>query len=306
VPVTQLIRISSTVSELARTVAFYRDWLELHVGPVQKLKDPTCNSLLGLDRCTTAHTADVTIGQHVLELVAFDPPGQSYPDERKSNDQLFEHVALVTGDITAVWVRLKGGSPGTITEGSPVLLPPNTGSVTAFKFRDPEGHPLELIFFPKGVGDPQWQGNGAPGIVGYDHTAISVMNLDLSIAFYTELLGCRFGGRSLNAGFEQDRLDGLNNCQVDVVALLPAKVATPHLELLHYRTPPGQKIQAGVKANDVASARQVYKVDDLAALVEQLEAAGATFVSPDVVTLKDGCRAAAIHDPDGHMIVLME
>jgi hypothetical protein len=30
------------------------------------------------------------------------------------------------------------------------------------------------------------------------------------------------------------------------------------------------------------------------------------FVSPGVLTLKDGSKAAAIRDPDGHMIVLLE
>jgi hypothetical protein len=29
------------------------------------------------------------------------------------------------------------------------------------------------------------------------------------------------------------------------------------------------------------------------------------FVSPGVVTLKDGGKAASIRDPDGHMILLM-
>ena len=60
-----------------------------------------------------------------------------------------------------------------------------------------------------------------------------------------------------------------------------------------------------MKANDVAAARQVHAVDDLIALVRRLEAADAPFVSPGIVTLKDGGKAAAVRDPDGHMIVLM-
>jgi catechol 2,3-dioxygenase-like lactoylglutathione lyase family enzyme len=305
VAVTQLIRVSITVADLAGTAAFYRDRLGLDVGAEQALGDPAWSSLLGLDAGTAARAVDITLGQHVLKLVAFDPPGVPYPAERASNDQWFEHVALVTGDIAAVWDRLERGSSGVITKGDPVLLPPNTGSVTAFKFRDPEGHPLELIFFPKGVGDPVWQQTSGTGILGYDHTAISVMDVDRSVAFYTNLLGFHVGGRSLNQGAEQDRLDGLSGCQVDVVALQPAEVATPHVELLHYRTPPGRTLAAEVNANDVASARQVHKVDDLEALVGRLEAKGVTFVSPGAVTLKDSGKAAAIRDPDGHMIVLM-
>ena len=60
-----------------------------------------------------------------------------------------------------------------------------------------------------------------------------------------------------------------------------------------------------VARHDVASIRQFHKVDDLDALVRQLKAADVTFISQGIVTLKDGERAAAILDPDGHMIVLM-
>jgi hypothetical protein len=83
-------------------------------------------------------------------------------------------------------------------------------------------------------------------------------------------------------------------------------VATPHVELLHYRTPPGRASTSEVDANDVASARQIHKVDDLIPLIRRLEAEDVAFVSPGVLTLKDGRKAAAIRDPDGHMIVLLE
>jgi len=304
-PVTQLIRVSVTVADLAGTAAFYRNWLGLEVGPEQMMVDRTWNSLLGLELGTKARAVDVTIGWQVVKLVAFDPPGRPYPSERASNDQWFQHFAFVSGDIASAWEKLKGGALGDITKGAPVRLPANTGSVSAFKFRDPEGHPLELIFFPPGVGDPQWQGRTASGIVGYDHTAISVMDVDRSMAFYTKLLGFKIGARSLNIGVEQDRLDGLTDCAVDVVTLEPASDATPHVELLHYRRPLGRTLTSEVQANDVASARQVHRVDDLDALVGRLEAEGVTFVSSGLVTLKDGGRAAAIRDPDGHMIVLM-
>jgi catechol 2,3-dioxygenase-like lactoylglutathione lyase family enzyme len=304
-PVTQLIRISITVADLAGTAAFYRDWLGLTVGPEQTLADPAWNSLLGLEQDATARAIDIAIGQQTLKLVAFDPPGRPYPPERASNDQWFQHFCLVCVDIVKIWERLAGGSPGVITKGAPVLLPLNTGSVTAFKFRDPEGHPLELIFFPPEIGNSAWQKAGG-GIAGCDHTAISVMDLDRSIAFYSGLLGFQVGGRSLNRSPEQDRLDGLRGCEVDVVALQPASATTPHVELLHYRRPLGRTSTSEIRSNDVASTRQIHRVDDLDGLVARLDAEGVTFVSPGVVILKDGGKGAAIRDPDGHMIVLME
>ncbi|MEG6507608.1 VOC family protein [Methyloligella sp. 2.7D] len=303
--VTQLLRVSLTVSDLGEACAFFRDALGLEAGPEQALGDPAWNALLGLAEGTTARGADISFGDETLKLVAFDPPGAAYPSPRASNDQWFEHIALATGDIVPMWEKLERASPETITEGAPVLLPPNTGSVTAFKFRDPEGHPLELLSFPKGVGDPRWQKGGA-GIRGYDHTAISVTDLKRSVAFYTDLLGLHIAGQSLNQGPEQDLLDGLEGCEVDVVALAPSETPTPHLELLHYRRPKGALLSADVAASDAASVRQVYGVDDLTSLVAKLEAADVAFVSPGIVTLKSGAKAAAIRDPDRHMIVLLE
>ncbi|NVO17892.1 MAG: VOC family protein [Rhodoplanes sp.] len=302
--VTQLLGISITVADLA-TAAFYRDRLGLEIGPEHTVSDPAWNTLLGLTPRTTARAIDVAIGPMTVELVAFDPPGLAYPAERASTDLWFEHCALVCRDIAAARERLAGGSFGAITDGGPVLLPPNTGRVSAFKFRDPEGHPLELITFPEGVGAAVWHQSPGPGILGYDHTAISVLDVDRSIAFYSGLLGFSIGGRSLNQGPEQDRLDGLTGCAVDVVALEPASVATPHVELLHYRTPLGRVAAAEVRSNDVAAVRQVHAVDDLDAIVRRLERAGVRFVSPGVVTSQSGRRAAVVRDPDEHAIMLV-
>lgn len=305
-PVTQLVCGAITVGDLAGAAAFYRDALGLEVGPEHALADPAWGRVLGLAEGTAARAVDIAVGRQMLELIAFDPPGRPYPAERASNDPWFQHFALVCGDIAAVWRRLEAASPGLVTGGEPVLLPPNTGRVTAFKFRDPEGHPLELIAFPPGVGDPVWQATGTAGIRGFDHTAITVADLDRSIAFYTGLLGFRIAGRSLNVGPEQDRLDGLAGCEVDVVALAPAAVATPHVELLHYRLPAGRTAMTIFAVNDVASVRQIHKVDGLPALLRRLEAAGAAFVSPGAVPLQSGGTAAAVRDPDGHILVLME
>ncbi|MGH6681389.1 MAG: VOC family protein, partial [Bradyrhizobium sp.] len=175
----------------------------------------------------------------------------------------------------------------------------------AYKFRDPEGHPLEWIAFPPKVGDPQWHSRGRARVLCYDHSAIVVGDVERSIAFYAGLLGFKLGGRSLNIGTEQDRLDGLTGCDVDVVALQPARLATPHVELLHYRMPAGRPSNGKIRANDVASVRQVHRVDDLDELVRLLETSGVTFVSPGLVRLTGGEQAAAILDPDGHMITLV-
>ena len=305
-PVTRFIRVSITVADLAGAAAFYRDALGLEIGPERSLDDPAWNALFGLSPGTTARACRILVRQQTFDIVAFEPPGKPYPSDRASNDQWFQHFSLVCGDIGQVSKRLKAAHPGVITEGSPVLLPPNTGSVTAFKFRDPEGHPLELISFPEGVGAPQWHEMSDEGILGYDHTAISVMDLERSLSFYTGLLGMHIAGRSLNQGPEQDEMDALQQCEVDVLALEPTVVAKPHVELLHYRTPTGRVLTAPLNTNDVAAARQVHEVDDFDALVGRLEAEGVPFVSPGIVSMENGGKAVSIRDPDEHMLVLLD
>ena len=136
--------------------------------------------------------------------------------------------------------RLLASGAMPISEGGPQHLPANTGGVTAFKFRDPDGHPLELIAFPPGVGDPRWQRRpDARLTLGIDHFALVVSDVERSIAFYSAQLGFRVVSRTVNRGEEQNRLDGLAGVEVDVIALAPGSGAqTPHLELLGYRQPP--------------------------------------------------------------------
>ncbi|MGD9658965.1 MAG: VOC family protein, partial [Methylocystis sp.] len=183
-PVTRLLNVSLTVENLRQAAAYFGDSLGLESGPERTLDDPGHNRLLGLGSETTARALDIRVGAQTLELLAFDPPGALYPAERAANDQWFQHVAFVCRNIEATAQPLGSGGAGAITRGGPVLLPPNTGSVTAFKFRDPEGHPLELIEFPDGVGAPIWRERTGSGVHGYDHTAISTLDLDRSQAFY--------------------------------------------------------------------------------------------------------------------------
>ena len=87
--------------------------------------------------------------------------------------------------------------------------------------------------------------------------------------------------RSLNQGPAQARLDGLAGARVRVTGLRPASATGPGLELLGYQ-PPGRA--AGVTSpNDV--------VTDWVTLA---------------VSLSPGASPFAVHDPDGHRLVLAD
>ena len=95
-------------------------------------------------------------------------------------DLVFQHLALVTDDAETAWRRACDAGATPISREGPVTLPQSAGGVTAVKFRDPEGHPLEFLQFPRGA-NPDWKGKG---IMGIDHSAISVSDVAASRRFY--------------------------------------------------------------------------------------------------------------------------
>ena len=140
-----------------------------------------------------------------------------------------------------------------------MTLPPSSGGVTAIKFRDPEGHPLELLCFPD-TADTHWRGSG---MLGVDHSAIVVRNLAASKAFYLAH-GLTAGTTTLNQGAAQAVLDDLEDPIADVVAMMP-QFGRSHVELLHYRQPENPA-SAPYSVNDVAATRIVWRGNNAALL----------------------------------------
>ena len=102
-----------------------------------------------------ANEVKMRIGEEEIVLVQFESAGREYPARSRSDDLWFQHLAIVVSDMDEGYSRLRssGGWDPISTEG-PETLPASSGGVRAFKFRDPDGHPLELLWLPPGVGGP--------------------------------------------------------------------------------------------------------------------------------------------------------
>ncbi len=227
--------------------------------------------------------------------------GLPYPDGSTAADLWFQHFAIVANDMPAAFARLANFDLCPITQGAPQVLPPSTGSVVAYKFRDPDGHPLELIAFPAGAGDPVWaQARGGPSI-GVDHSAVSVAESARSVAFWSAL-GFTRETRGLNTGVEQDRLDGLAGVRVEVIGLAAPQMQTPHVELLCYRAPRGR---AGPPRDetDIADTALVVTLDDTDDAVRRLERLDGV---AQARCASDEARLVSIRDPDGHRVLLLD
>lgn len=264
VKILALREFARNVEDLAAAVDFYTRALGFQAtGPA--VDDPMLAEILGLRRVRIQR---LRLGAQTIELSQCHPPGAAYPAGADAHDLDFQHIAIVTPDIAAAYHRVMAQGAQPISHGGPQKLPETSGGVTAFKFRDPFGHPLELLAFP-----------AQPGLAardpGYDHSAISIGDLTRSLAFYTGL-GLHLAAQQVNQGSAQESLDGLDQVIVDVVALHPPLPA-PHLELLHYRRPSPSPVRIPA-LNDIAADRLVFTAD-----------------TPSPVLLRD---------PDGHVLVL--
>lgn len=285
-----IVGFGRTVADLAVTEAFYRDGLAFQrIAPPEPVPTAQAEALGLVDR--RAIQLRMRLGAQTVTFLAVDPPGAPYPPDPAATDPFFQHLAIPVRAMDAAMVQLARVNPKPISRGGPQVLPPSSGAVTAYKFRDPDGHPLELIFFPEGSAAERWR--DAPGLfLGIDHSAITVTDLDAAMAFLTGPLGLTLAQRGLNQGPEQARLDGLHEPQVEVIALEPPEPA-PHVELLHYHVPV-LRPQLRFGTADRAATRFVFSAADPACLLRRLRDAGlAPRASADGTALY--CAG-----PDGH------
>jgi len=298
--VSRLLRINRTVSDMAVAVAFYRDALDFRVVGQATLDGEAWSSLMGVAK-GRGRSVTLRLGAQHMALVAFDPPGNPYPPRSGSTDLWFQHIAIAVSDMNAACARLRGHSFEPISRDGPQRLPPADGSVIAYKFRDPDGHPLELIQFPRNDSSARQE---EPAVfLGIDHSAINVADIGSSVDFYTRTLGLSIASRSINSGRAQQRLDRAADDLVDVVSVQPADAGPPHVELLGYRTPTGLPMPPGMKASDILADQLVLQVENLAHLAGALRTEKMDIVSPGIVTMSKGRHAMLARDPTGHLLL---
>lgn len=218
------------------------------------------------------------LGAEHLEIQRYDPSCVFVlPTDTHSNDLWFQHIAIVVSDMDKAFEHLREHKIEPLSV-APQTLPasnPAAGGIRAYYFRDPEGHALELIWFPQGKGDPRWQRPTKELFLGIDHTAIVVSNTKASLDFYREL-GFEPRSYSENYGIEQARLNNVPGAHLRITSLRAHEGIG--IEFLEYFNPRnGRRPVADLCIGDV----QV----------------------PAVVAGSTG-KARTVRDPDGHIMLL--
>ena len=293
--------IGITVSDLERSKAFFQDVLSFRLEGEFESSGREVELLTGVFGART-RTARLTLGREAIELTEFlAPRGRPYPGDTRGNDQWFQHIAIITSDMEAAYQRLRDRNVTHASTG-PQRLPdwnPNAGGISAFYFRDPDGHFLEVLQFPAGKGEARWQ-DGRALFLGIDHTAIVSQDTGRSLAFYRDGLGMTIAGGAENHGVEQEHLNNVFGVRLRITTLKAA--SGPGVELLEYLAPrDGRPAPLDLKANDLAHWQTTIVAAAPAALLRSTF--GGWLVSPDVVAPPPSfgfARGLLVRDPDAH------
>ena len=303
--------VGMTVSDMERSVDFFTRVLrfeqvsdtEVWGGDYERLQ-----GVFGL----RMRVVRLQLGDELLELTEYlAPRGRPLPVDSRSNDFWFQHVAIIVSDMDRAYAHLRQHKVEHASTG-PQRLPdwnPNAGGISAFYFKDPDGHPLEVLHFPPGKGDPKWHQPSDRLFLGIDHTAIVISDTEASLRFYRDLLGLRQVGASENYGIEQERLNNVFGARLRITALRAG--SGPGIEFLEYMAPTtGRPLPLDQQANDLAHWQTTLVSSGLAPDDARLRDPAVRWVSPGPVELPGPelgfAKGILIRDPDGHALRLIE
>lgn len=308
VAVQSVASVGFTVSDMDRSIAFYRDVLTFTPLSDVEVDGPEYDQFWGMFG-VRARVVKLQLGEQQLVLTEFlSPPDlRPIPMPSYSHDLWFQHCAIVVRDMEAAWAQLRKHHVRQVSPRPQTIPRSNVAAagIKAMKFRDPDGHNLELLWFPDGKGHPRWQRSGTDLFLGIDHTAMTVRSTENSTKFYRDLLGMTVAGGTLNMGATQQYLDSLPGARTRVTGLAP-KLNPPSLEFLEYELPTaGRPFPIDSHPTDLWHWQTTLVVSDVEAAASALRD-GAQFVSSGVVTLPDKSvgfgKGFLVRDPDGHVM----
>src|SRR6266852_5736849 len=303
--------IGITVSDMDRAVDFYSEVLTFEKVSDTEVAGENYEHLEGVFGLRM-RVVRMRLGDEFIELTEYlAPKGRPIPVDSRSNDRWFQHIAIIVSDMDKAYARLRQNKVGHASSG-PQRLPDwnkNAAGISAFYFKDPDEHPVEVLQFPPDKGADKWHRPTDRLFLGIDHTAIVVWDTDASVRFYRDLIGMHIAGESENYGTEQEHLNNVFGARLRITALRGNN--GPGIELLEYLAPrDGRPFPTDEQANDIVHRHTILITPDADAAAHTLQTNKASFVSSGVVANPTGQlafkKALLVRDPDGHVIEIEE
>jgi catechol 2,3-dioxygenase-like lactoylglutathione lyase family enzyme len=308
--VTKVESVGITVKEMDRSVKFYTEVLGFKKINDKEYKGESWEKLQGVFGLNM-RVVTLQLGDEFIELIDYlTTGGRSIPEDAKSNDLFFQHIAIVVSDMDKAYAQLRKYNVEHVST-SPQTLPksiPAAEGIKAFYFHDPDNHNLELIYFPKGKGLDKWQKNQGKIFLGIDHTAIGIRSTENSHTFYMDLLGVERKGDSWNKGTEQEHLNNVEGASLHITGYRAA--AGLGIEFLQYINPgPGKPYPDDSRSDDIWHWQTTLITNDAKALYEKLRTAGYVLISKELVHHQLAGKHVVtfmVRDPDGHAMLIKQ
>ena len=311
VTVSHVESVGFTVSDMDKALDFYT-----HVLPFEKVSDVEAagsefEHLSGVFG-SRVRVVRLKLGDETLELTEYlTPQGRAIPEDSRSNDRWFQHVAIIVSDMDKAYAHLRANKVRHASTG-PQTLPTYitaAAGIRAFYFKDLDNHVLEILSFPADKGAPKWHELARSGklFLGIDHTAIVVGDTETSLKFYRDALGLTVAGESMNYGTEQEHLNNIFGARLHISGL-KTKANGIKVEFLEYLAPTnGRAYPVDSRANDLWHWQTSFAADGIDTIFSSykpdlISTASVIFEKP-VLGFR---KAALVRDPDGHAVRLVE
>lgn len=314
ISVSRVESVGFTVSDMDKAFDFYTRIL-----PFEKISD-TETFGTEFEHLSGVFGARVRIvrlklGNEILELTEYlTAGGRPIPVDSRSNDQWFQHIAIIVSDMDKAFEILRKNKVR-FASTAPQTLPktiPNAAGISAFYFKDFDNHVLEILSFPSDKGAKKWRDLANTGqlFLGIDHTAIVVGNSEESMKFYRDSLGLTVAGMSENFGTEQEHLNNVFGAKLHITGLRTKEdgIAVEFLEYLAPRD--GKPFPKDTRSNDLWHWQTSFvtpKAEDLAIFIRQNKY---DFISSDVINFRvnnfNYNKVFLVRDEDGHAVRIVE
>lgn len=134
------------------------------------------------------------------------------------------------------------------------------------------------------------------------HTAISVADMERSLAFYRDLLGMKVEMDVESTSRKLGVIVGLPDAQSRIVML---NAGNQRIELFQYRAPVGESLPEDRRQCDNGLTHIAFNITDMDGMCAKLKEKGVEFYS-EVQTMGREMRVVYFKDPDGVTLEFME
>jgi glyoxylase I family protein len=135
-----------------------------------------------------------------------------------------------------------------------------------------------------------------------NHIGLSVVNLEKSVKFYTEVMGMELDYRAYHEGDRVSAVVGVDNAVLDICVV---KKGPCRIELIEYnnKVKPPKEYK---RQNEPGLIHISFAVQDVDEVYEKIHSLGYEFYSQPMVTREDGPKICYFKGPDNVIIELYE